>query len=396
MTDKTQPLQFSQLVLAPPKEVYRALTHKTALQSWLADVAEADARENGRFYLWWNEGMAASGKITALEEDKRIAFTWNGFDEPAENQVEFTLAAQDGGTQVTVSHAYAGTGENFKRHWPNALLNLQSLLERGLDKRFYDRPMLGIQINPALDDDSVKRLGVPVAKGIWISGTLEGSGAASAGLLADDVIVKMDERDITDFDSLRQVLEKHKAGDELPVEFYRGAEKKSVQMKLSHRPIPEVPPTAAGFAAEMRKIYAELDAELDKVFEGVSEEHANKRPAEKEWSAKETVAHLLYTEHWGHAWITTTVEYDIQPNYYNVLGSVAATANAYPTVAAIVAELKRCEAISAAAIEALPEDFLARKFDYYNLAAWFLIGVAPHHRNHFEQMKAAIRAARGK
>ena len=47
--DKTS-LKFKTTVAAPPGEVYRALTHGTALRDWLADAAQSDPRAGGRLY----------------------------------------------------------------------------------------------------------------------------------------------------------------------------------------------------------------------------------------------------------------------------------------------------------------------------------------------------------
>ena len=58
---------LTQTVAAPPKAVYYAFTNEAAIQGWLCDNAQVDARENGRVYLHWNRGYYACGEFTALD-----------------------------------------------------------------------------------------------------------------------------------------------------------------------------------------------------------------------------------------------------------------------------------------------------------------------------------------
>jgi len=67
-------------------------------------------------------------------------------------------------------------------------------------------------------------------------------GAQHAGLQKNDVLVGMAGKPITnDFNSLPNAIEGKKGGDVIEVVFYRGAEKMTVNMELSKRPMPDVP-----------------------------------------------------------------------------------------------------------------------------------------------------------
>jgi membrane-associated protease RseP (regulator of RpoE activity) len=223
---------------------------------------------------------------------------------------------------------------------------------------------------------------------------MDGTGAAAVGLQKDDVLVKMGEHELTDFPSLTDAIRSFKAEQVVKTEFYRGAEMHSVEMTLSRRPFPEFPNTAKEFAAEMRKLYKELDAELEAAFEGVSEEEATARPGEEEWCAKEVIAHLIYTERWFQLWLSTTVAGLRAPGFNNDHGLIEALSKSYPTAADALIDLKVCEQTSAAAVENLKDDFVSQKLNYYGLAAWPLQGVAPHTRGHITQIQEAIQAAR--
>jgi hypothetical protein len=167
-------------------------------------------------------------------------------------------------------------------------------------------------------------------------------------------------------------------------------------VKLSRRPFPDIPPTAKGLAKEVEKIYKELDKEIEEIFKGVSEEEATRRPAPEEWSAKETLAHLLYTERWVFLDISTSVGGQRAPGFFNDLAQITALAKAYPTVADLIAEIKRNEQLTVETLENLPDEFVARKISYHNLAYTFMpmLGLPRHTRSHYTQMKEAIRIAR--
>jgi len=401
MTDKTQTLTFTQQVQVSPSVVYFAFTKNPVLQTWLCDVAEVGARENGRFYAWWNKGWYASGLVTKLEEDKKFSFTWHGLGEPAPTKVDVTLKGKDDGTLVTLKHSDIGTGtaweetvKDIKEEWPKNLTNLQWAMEKGIDKRVYDRPLLGIYPEGQLDEEQAERLGVPVDKGIWISGTLEGTGAEEAGLQANDVLVKIGDTEIVDFLSFAPAVSPYKAEDVVDVEIYRGKEKLTVPLKLSSRPYPEVPPKAKELAKELKKVHKQLDEEIEAIFEGVSEEEAAKRPAPEEWSAKEVIAHLLYSERWIHIAISTAVDGQRNPGFFNDLGSLVALAGAYPSMAELIAELKRSEVITEKSLAALSDEFVARKISYIGLGDTVLDGFPRHSRTHFTQIREAIKSAK--
>jgi hypothetical protein len=366
-------------------------------------VAEIDVSENGRYYVWWNEGYYASGKFTKVAENKGVSFIWHGLGEPGPSKVDVTLKKKDGGTLVTLKHsevgagkAWEGTAKGLKEEWPKALINLQFVMEKGIDKRIYDQPLLGIYPAGVLNEKEAKRLGVPVDKGVWITGTVEGSGAEAAGLQVDDVIFEVAGTVIETGFSFAQAVKPYKAGDEVEIVFYRGSEKKTLPVKLSRRPFPEVPTTAKELAKEVEKSYNQLDKEVEAIFEGVSEEEASKRPAPEEWSAKETLSHLLYTERWAFVAISTSIGGQRGPGFFNDLGQIKALADAYPKVADMIAEIKLNEKLTVATLAALPDEFVARKISYVGLANFFLplLGLPQHTRSHFPQMQAAIKAAR--
>jgi uncharacterized protein YndB with AHSA1/START domain len=399
----TERLTFERTIEAPASQLYRAFTNSTALREWFSDAALADPRPGGRLYFWWNSGYYASGEFTDVKEEEEIAFTWRGRDEPAPTQVHVSLTSRNGATRVTVTHTGLGAGaawdeaiQEFERGWEQGLENLESVLETGQDLRFVRRPMLGIMVGD-FDAKVAKDLGVPATEGIRLDGAIEGMGAEAAGLQKDDVIVSIAEQDVLEWSSLTNALQSHYAGDEVEVVFYRGADKKSVTMELSGRPLPEVPSTPEALSGALRAVYEETDAELEEFLQGVTEEEATYHPEPDAWSVKETLAHLIVGERWYTNWITTLIS-DSEPWYDRYGGNVpqrnTALLAAYPTVPQLLEELKRTEVETVALLAALPPEFVARKGSYLQLGYSLLELPGYHTRDHLNQMREAVEAAR--
>jgi membrane-associated protease RseP (regulator of RpoE activity) len=283
----------------------------------------------------------------------------------------------------------------FKSGWEIAMENLQSVLETGQDLRILRRPMLGIYGGEDITEDLAAQLNIPVKKGSRIGGVVEGMGAQAVGLQSGDVIIKLDEKTIENGQGLISAIQQHRAGDIVTVVFYRGGDEKKVQLQLSTRQIPEVPKTPAGLAEMARKIYAENDAELEKCFEGVNEQAAGHRPAPKEWSAKEVLAHLILSERGFFNQIVDTISGE-EPWYDGFGGNISAPLSAiisvFPSVSDLLQELKRAEAVTLALLAALPPEFAAHKNKYWKLGITIpVIGV--HTREHLDQIKAALKSA---
>lgn len=400
----TKHLKLKQIVNAPAAEVYRAFTNALVLREWFCDAAQTDPRKGGRVYLWWNSGYYTSGEFVALTPGKKVAFTWHGRREPGATRVQIAMAEKDHRTTVTLTHAGIGAGKawakatkEFEREWQSALENLQSLLETGQDLRIVRRPMLGINLG-VWNAEAAKKLGVPFTPGIRLDGIAAGMGAEKAGLQKEDVVVKMGSVKITGFASVSNVLQKHRAGDKLPIVFYRGGEKKTVTMELSRRPLPDVPPTAKGLADALRKLYDEYNNGLVDCFKGASEPEASFKPAPNEWSAKETLAHFIQGERFNYLRLSDLLNeservYDNFDNFDNVQSPLDAIVHAFPTVSDLLTEYKRNLAETVSIIGALPDKFVAHKGTYWRVGSQ-LLQSSDHTRNHFEQIRKAIAAAR--
>ena len=393
----TKTLTFTKSVNVPAKQVYYAFTNAQALQEWFGDMVEADARQDGRFYSWWNVGYFASGQYRELEDDKKVVLSWQGLGEPSATTVSVELAAHNGHTDITLNHSGIGDGETwqaasegFSREWESALANLKSVLESGVDKRLFDRPMLGFFVGGMIDARQAKNLEVPVETGVHVSGVLDGMGAEAAGLQANDVIHKVDGIELVDFQALAGVLQDKKGGDIIQTVIYRGPEHMVTDIELSKRPIPDFPGTPEEVADEMEQVYKAGFKVLKEVFEGVSEAQAMHHPAEGEWNAKEAVAHLLISERWAHLATELSTEGSKGPGYAAHQNLHAAIADTY-SVEELLAELKKSVILNIELVKRLPDSYAERKGSYFN--AFSQVSFTTNHfEEHANQAKLAIEA----
>jgi len=401
MTPETQIVTSEKFINAPAAQVYRAFTNATMLREWLCDVATVSPKPGGRMYLWWNGDFYSSGEYVVLEPDHSVTFQWLGRGESIPTLVTIILVEKDGGTLVTLTHTLpAGEtlqkiAQGYQYEWTVSLENLASVLETGLDRRVFDRPMLGV--NPgAFSAEQAKQLGIPVTTGLRLDYVGEGMGAHAAGLQRDDVLVSLGGVPLSDYESLVASLHGKKGGDKVEVVFYRGPEKKTVTMELSRRPVQDIPFDIPELARRVRARYDESLGALAKTFQGVTEEEASFRPAPDEWSAKEVLGHLVLGEQFF-------------PNYYlslfqgqelwsdgwegNSNELTRAAVAAYPTVPELLEELRRLSNLMVAFIDAWPAEYLARKGSYFR-TAWRLLEGHAHTHAHLAQIQDAITASR--
>ena len=136
------------------------------------------------------------------------------------------------------------------------------------DLRFGERAYLGITMQ-ALDTDLSDYFGVKPGDGVLIIAVEKDSPAEKAGLKSGDVVIKINDKKISEPEGVREIISDFKDGEEITVEFYRHKKTQTVKLvlevkeskyKLFLRQLPER-------MDEMRlKIEREIDdEELDKI-----------------------------------------------------------------------------------------------------------------------------------
>jgi serine protease Do len=129
---------------------------------------------------------------------------------------------------IGVNVAVAQSGQNIGFAIPINVVkdSLKNFNETGQ----FDRPFLGVRYTMITRDMSLQSR---LPEGAYIREVVKGSPAASAGLQAGDIVIKINGKDIKDKDGgLATVINKLKIGQKVPVEFDRDGEVKTVEITL--------------------------------------------------------------------------------------------------------------------------------------------------------------------
>jgi uncharacterized protein YndB with AHSA1/START domain len=110
MAPQTDRIETDVLIAAPLQRVWDLITSAEHLGRWFGNAgAEIDLRPGGALSLRWTEFGTFHGRVEAVEPPHRVAYRWlSRKDVRAEptaansTLVEFTLAAEGGGTRVAV------------------------------------------------------------------------------------------------------------------------------------------------------------------------------------------------------------------------------------------------------------------------------------------------------
>lgn len=97
------------------------------------------------------------------------------------------------------------------------------------------RGMLGVMLAP-VNDEAKERLKLPEAKGVLVTSTVPNSAAATAGVLSNDVIIKINDDPVENPAALMRVLRKYGAGDPLKLVVIRESKETTVELSMLPRP----------------------------------------------------------------------------------------------------------------------------------------------------------------
>lgn len=93
------------------------------------------------------------------------------------------------------------------------------------------RPYLGVSMYNL--SNILIRVDAPVSSGVYVDYVEDGSPADTAGLKSGDIIVKLDDADITSLAYLKYQLYKHNVGDKVEISYYRGNDLKTTTIHLT-------------------------------------------------------------------------------------------------------------------------------------------------------------------
>lgn len=395
-------LRLTRQIEASPEDVSYAFFTAQGWRDWMCDSVRFRGRPGGTYQLAWNSGWYASGTILEMDRPALLRMSWQGKDDPGPTEVDIKLTADGTQTEVVIEHGGFGQGdiwetvyEQAEKGWKAGLENLESIFATGVDLRVVRRPMLGIFLSD-FDEKIAGEMGVPVSRGVRIDKPVEGMGAEQAGLQPNDVIVEMNAHAISGFRDLGAALEGANAGDVVPVVAYRGADRLTFEMKLSGRPVVDVPMDPVAFVEQLQAVSAAVMTDLRTMFEGVTEDQAGFAPGAQEWSAKESVAHLIDSERYTQANINELL-YDGQREFPDNAGNVVerfrATLDVTPSIPELLDRLERSKDESLALLSRAGK-LKARKGVLWKLGQAMLQFPDQHDRSHMEQIELALNAAR--
>jgi S1-C subfamily serine protease len=105
------------------------------------------------------------------------------------------------------------------------------------------RPWISINavdVNPKL----VAYYDLPTEKGVVVTNVIPGSEAEKSGIEVADILVRMDDIEINNVRDLIKVINNHKVGDSVAMEFFRGPGKVKLKTVLEKAPDTQRPPMA--------------------------------------------------------------------------------------------------------------------------------------------------------
>ena len=123
----------------------------------------------------------------------------------------------------------AAEGLGFAIPMNEAVPIVQDLTKYGYVK---GRPMIGVSVREITPEIAYYN-NLLVDYGLYIMSVTEGSGAANAGLMRGDIILKFDGTPVTTATQMNKIRDKHKAGDRVSVTIMRGKTEKVVNVTLT-------------------------------------------------------------------------------------------------------------------------------------------------------------------
>ena len=98
-----------------------------------------------------------------------------------------------------------------------------------IEKGKISRPFVGIS---GIDLDEATAIRNGLTKGIYVDSVVSGSGAEDAGIMAGDVIVSFDGKDVSTMDELDAIKNTKNIGDKIEIKLYRKSELKTFTITL--------------------------------------------------------------------------------------------------------------------------------------------------------------------
>jgi hypothetical protein len=389
-------LNLTQQIETTLAYAFYSFNSKSGWMEWFTYKAYGYAKKNAVMRPYQEAEGNFAFYFTEEEANQRIAFDFIDLEAKHTSQVEVSFEEEGG--MVTVSLEHSGIPEeqfeNIKKLWEKGLANLKTVIEKGKDPRMWDRPYLGITVKKWLSQEVAPEQSLPVDYGMRLDNVFSGGGADKAGLKEDDIVISMAGRKMLDHKVLMTLKEELKVGDVVSLSYYRGTERHDVEIRLSGYPLPEPPPTAHDLAEQIERFQRGALKRITQVVENYNEAQIAFRPGPNEWSAQETLAHLIAYESDLQIWVSTMVsgceEFPCSASHAPRLKSLLSL---YPAVEDLLAELGRRQKETSALLLEIPAEYVNRKGSFYRLASDLNYVVRKHYKGHIAQIKESLEKA---
>lgn len=384
-------LRAEAVVPFPPIDVWQAFTRPVLLYYWLGDAVEIDLRVGGAYIVRGTHGVRLDATVERLVEGRRLVLRPTRSQDDDRFEIDFVkLAGAE--TRVTVSDPDPGASAL----WRDALENLASVWEHGIDLREARRPMMGIGTRDLKPGDRPIR-GVPPGVGVRLQAVLRGGAAEEAGLRAGDVILAFDATPVRNEDELIRRLRARRPGEAVPVRVVRDGEEHTRTVMLRSRPGRGEPPLGPD---RLIRVLSEdvqaADAALGKAVEGVSDADAYRPEGPEAWSVAQVLGHLSVTERMLQCWLDQAARGErpvIESEQVTSGSRIAAALDRKPSVKELLDRLRRDERETLAYLSHLPAAVTSFKPRWARVV-FIALDYHTHSTEHLNQI-ARIRATIG-
>ncbi len=394
---ETTSVTVERLVKASPERLHRAFTSSDELNNWFCNNSFIQAREGGAYLFIWNqEQYSATGLIKELVTNEKLVLTWRSTWQGTESDYPeiFTVTFDevDEGTNVTLHHeGMPEEGkESYNWQWNKRLDDLKQFVETGALPNIVNRVIIGIYPQ-AVPEDKLEELRLEAGTFSMVSRLVPDYGAEKAGIEVGDIIIEMNGHKVGPNNNMNQAVQGMKAGDEVDVKLARGDEIITLKMPLSPYPVPDIPNSYAELVDVVAPQYDAIMNDLHELFDNASEEATSMRPAEGEWSAKMTLAHLIYSEQYVQEQIGSHLA-NSSPRYWsgNNDTRLQAIIDTSPSNAEMLATMRREFDETLAIWRNFPNDLAEGNTNFIWLDAFNIQGWVQHSQGHMVQITEAI------
>lgn len=180
-----------------------------------------------------------TGVISGLGRGITAGSAFEGYVERLDNVIQTDAAINPGnsggpllnsaGQVIGINVAVAQGAQNVGFAIPINVVK-EALNQFKTTGKFASKPYLGVEYQMISQQTAILN---NVPQGAYVVRVVDGSPAQSAGVKADDIIVKMDGAELSDKTTLAEIISKKKLGDKVELEIWRSGEALKLSVTLS-------------------------------------------------------------------------------------------------------------------------------------------------------------------